>query len=87
MTPLQTAIYWIEYVIRYDGAKHMQSSAVHLNFIQKNSLDIILLFAVIFYIILRIAVKIILLVIRNRALLILAIAIAIYAITPLGKSE
>lgn len=31
MTPLQTAIYWIEYVIRYDGAKHMQSPAVDLN--------------------------------------------------------
>lgn len=87
MTPLQTAIYWIEYVIRYDGAKHMQSSAVHLNFIQKNSLDIIALFAIIFYIIFKILSKIISIVIRYRPLLILTVAIIAYFILPFGKSE
>lgn len=87
MTPLQTAIYWIEYVIRYDGAKHMQSSAVHLNFIQKNSIDIIALFAVIFYIIFKILSKIISLVIRYRPLLILIVAIIAYLVLPFGKSK
>lgn len=87
MTPLQTAIYWIEYVIRYDGAKHMQSSAVHLNFIQKNSLDIIALFAIIFYIIFKILSKFISLVIRYRPLLILTLAIIAYVILPFGKSK
>lgn len=44
--PLETAIYWIEYVIRYRGARHMQSATVHLNFIQRNSLDVIALIVV-----------------------------------------
>lgn len=45
-SPLETAIYWIEYVIRYRGARHMQSATVHLNFIQRNSLDVIALIVV-----------------------------------------
>lgn len=45
--PLETAVWSIEYVLRYSGAKHMQSHAVHLNWFQVNSLDVIgvLLFA------------------------------------------
>lgn len=82
MTPLQTAIYWIEYVIRYDGAKHMQSSAVHLNFIQKNSLDVIILLAVIFYIVFKILAKSISLVIRYRPLFIVTIAVVVYLLLP-----
>lgn len=45
-SPLETAIYWIEYVLRYRGAQHMQSATVHLNIIQRNSLDVIALFVV-----------------------------------------
>uniref|UniRef100_A0A1B0D9I6 UDP-glycosyltransferases domain-containing protein n=1 Tax=Phlebotomus papatasi TaxID=29031 RepID=A0A1B0D9I6_PHLPP len=41
MSALQTAAYWIEYVIRHKGAVHMQSHAVHLNFWQNNSIDVI----------------------------------------------
>lgn len=40
-SPLDTAVYWIEYVIRYRGARHMQSAMVHLNFIQRNSIDVL----------------------------------------------
>lgn len=87
MTPLQTAIYWIEYVIRYDGAKHMQSPAVHLNFIQKNSIDILLLFAIVFYIIFKILAKIVSVVLRYRPLLVLTIAVLIYFLLSIGKSE
>lgn len=54
LTPLQSVVYWIEYVIRYDGARHMQSPAVHLNFIQNNSIDVLLFFAVTFYIVLKV---------------------------------
>lgn len=36
-----TAIYWIEYVLRHFGAKHIQSPAVHYGFFQFYSLDII----------------------------------------------
>lgn len=39
--PLDRAAYWIEYVIRHDGAKHMQSPAVHLNLVQYYSVDVI----------------------------------------------
>lgn len=40
-TALDTAVYWIEYVLRHNGAKHLQSDAVHLNFFQLYSLDVI----------------------------------------------
>lgn len=38
---MDTAVYWVEYVIRHDGAKHMQSPGVHLNYMQYHSLDVI----------------------------------------------
>lgn len=41
MTPLQTAIHICIGPNIYDGAKHMQSNAVHLNFFEANSIDII----------------------------------------------
>lgn len=43
--PLDTAIYWVEYVLRHDGAKHMQSQAVHLNWAQYMGLDVAAFFA------------------------------------------
>lgn len=46
MTPRETAIYWIEYVIRHHGAPHMQYLAVHQNFWQRTSLDVIAFLAV-----------------------------------------
>ncbi|XP_017079451.2 UDP-glycosyltransferase UGT5 [Drosophila eugracilis] len=36
----QTLIYWVEYVIRYNGAPHMQSPVVHMTFITANNLDV-----------------------------------------------
>lgn len=41
LPPLDTAIYWIEYVLRHRGAGHMQSPAVHMNYFVYNSLDIV----------------------------------------------
>ncbi|XP_055841744.1 UDP-glycosyltransferase UGT5-like [Episyrphus balteatus] len=41
MTPRQTALYWIEYVLRHHGAAHLQSQALHLNWIQLLSLDVV----------------------------------------------
>ncbi|GAB0090842.1 hypothetical protein DMENIID0001_056070 [Sergentomyia squamirostris] len=40
-TALETANFWIEYVIRHNGAPHLQSQSVHLNILQRNSLDVI----------------------------------------------
>ncbi|XP_037032183.1 UDP-glucosyltransferase 2-like [Bradysia coprophila] len=39
--PLDKAAFWIEYVIRHNGAKHMQSPAVHLNILQYYLVDAI----------------------------------------------
>jgi len=41
LSPKDTAIYWTEYVINHRGAKHMQYKAIHQNFWQRNSLDVI----------------------------------------------
>lgn len=52
MTPRQLVRYWVDYVIRYNGAKHMQSPAVHMTWWQLQSLDVIaFLLAVIFVIV------------------------------------
>lgn len=48
--PLDTAVFWVEYVLRHKGAPHMQSQAVHLNWIQYHSLDVLALFAAIAWI-------------------------------------
>lgn len=40
MHPLDEAIYWVEYVLRHSGAKHMQNHAVDLNWLQYHSLDV-----------------------------------------------
>lgn len=38
--PMQEAIYWIEYVVRHNGAKFLKSYSVNLNFFQYYSLDV-----------------------------------------------
>lgn len=52
--PLDTAIFWIEYVIRHKGAKHMQANSVHLNFFQLHSIDVILVILISFLILTKI---------------------------------
>lgn len=38
---METAIYWVEYVLRHRGARHLQTNGVHLNFLQLHSVDVI----------------------------------------------
>ncbi|KAL7024813.1 hypothetical protein ACKWTF_013196 [Chironomus riparius] len=38
--PMEKAMFWIEYVIRHEGAHFMQTSAQHLSYIEYNNLDI-----------------------------------------------
>lgn len=47
---LDTAIYWVEYVLRHNGANHMQSQAVHLNWFQYHSLDVIAFLMAVIYV-------------------------------------
>ncbi|XP_026479419.1 UDP-glucuronosyltransferase 2B4-like [Ctenocephalides felis] len=39
--PLETAIYWIEYVLRHKGAKHLRSAAIDMSWSSYYMLDII----------------------------------------------
>ncbi|XP_059484357.1 UDP-glucosyltransferase 2-like, partial [Neocloeon triangulifer] len=40
-TPLETAVFWIEYVARHKGAKHLRPASLELNFVQRHCLDVI----------------------------------------------
>jgi len=40
--PLETAIYWVEYVARHRGAGHMKSGGQELTFLQYHNYDIFL---------------------------------------------
>lgn len=39
--PLDLGVYWIEYVIRHQGASHLRSVGRKLNFLQYHSIDVI----------------------------------------------
>ncbi|XP_058988271.1 UDP-glycosyltransferase UGT5-like [Musca domestica] len=39
MKPLDLAIFWTEYVLRHNGARHLQNQAQKMNFLQKHSID------------------------------------------------
>uniref|UniRef100_A0A1L8E195 UDP-glucuronosyltransferase n=1 Tax=Nyssomyia neivai TaxID=330878 RepID=A0A1L8E195_9DIPT len=54
--PMSRAIYWVEYVARHKGAKHLVSGRQELNFIQYHNLDIL---ALIFLIILTFTISVI----------------------------
>ncbi|CAG7835758.1 unnamed protein product [Allacma fusca] len=43
-SPLDRAVYWVEYVLRYQGATHLRSVGRDLSFIQYYSLDVISFF-------------------------------------------
>lgn len=40
MTPLQSALYWTEYVINHHGADHLRPASVDLSFYQYMFLDV-----------------------------------------------
>ena len=42
MTPLETAVFWTEYVARHKGAPLLQSAAKKLGFLEFHNLDVIL---------------------------------------------
>lgn len=53
--PLDNAAFWVEYVIRHHGAKHLQSPGVNLNFIQFHSLDVLAALFAIVYLLLKVS--------------------------------
>lgn len=47
-TPLETAVFWVEYVARHNGAPHMKSAGQELSFIQYHNIDALaIIFAII----------------------------------------
>lgn len=52
-TVQETVRFWVDYVIRHRGAKHLQSPLVNMNYIQQNNIDILLLIVLILYIIVK----------------------------------
>lgn len=45
MHPIETAMFWVEYVLRHQGAPHMQSPGVHMNALQYHLVDVLILYA------------------------------------------
>ncbi|KAH8352530.1 hypothetical protein KR084_004781 [Drosophila pseudotakahashii] len=45
LTAKQSVVYWTEYILRHHGAPHLQSPAIHMNFIELNNIDIYALIA------------------------------------------
>ncbi|CAD7087501.1 unnamed protein product [Hermetia illucens] len=54
MSIRDTAAYWLEYVIRHRGSKHMQSPAVHMSAFAYYGLDVIAFLLLIVYIVFKI---------------------------------
>lgn len=44
MSPMETAVYWVEYVAKYRGTQHMQVLAKRMSFVERHNLDVIGLF-------------------------------------------
>lgn len=40
LTARQSVIYWTEYVLRHQGALHLQSPLIHTKFVARNNLDV-----------------------------------------------
>lgn len=58
-TAMDKAVFWIEYVLRHDGAYFMQTSAQHLSFIEYHNLDIYATFAFIAFLVIFIPIFVI----------------------------
>ncbi|KAH8362650.1 hypothetical protein KR200_008371, partial [Drosophila serrata] len=43
MTAKQSVLYWTEYVLRHHGASHLQSPAVHMNFVELYNIDLFII--------------------------------------------
>lgn len=44
MHPIETAMFWVEYVLRHNGAPHMQSPGVRMNVLQYLMVDVFILY-------------------------------------------
>lgn len=42
-SPLEKGVWWVEYVLRHNGASHLQPATLHLNWVQYLMLDIVVI--------------------------------------------
>uniref|UniRef100_A0A1A9VTL8 UDP-glycosyltransferases domain-containing protein n=1 Tax=Glossina austeni TaxID=7395 RepID=A0A1A9VTL8_GLOAU len=54
LTARQSVAFWTNYVIRNHGAAHMQSSLVHMNFIESLNIDVIVFLLIVSYVLYKI---------------------------------
>lgn len=57
-TPMEKAVFWVEYVARHKGAEFMKTSAQYLNSIEYNNFDVYTFFAVIAFLIISVPIYI-----------------------------
>lgn len=57
MRPLETAIYWVEYIARHRGAAHMHSAGQDLSFLAYHNLDILIAVFAFFYVLKKLVKK------------------------------
>ncbi|XP_075152430.1 UDP-glucosyltransferase 2-like [Haematobia irritans] len=50
----ESVAYWVDYVLRHHGARHMQSPLVHMNFIESMNLDVYSFLLIVTYVLYRI---------------------------------
>lgn len=65
MKPLDTAIYWAEYVIRHQGAKHIQSPTKIQSMTVTSSMDVMILSIVLILVSYKLGSSFLIILIRN----------------------
>jgi len=68
MKPMDRAVYWVEYVLRHNGASHLRSNSITLNNIQYFLVDVCFIFIIITGLVLLLAmvIKYIVIVKKNK---------------------
>lgn len=64
-TPVEEAVFWMEYILKYHGAPHLNYSGRTLNFFQAYSLDVVAFIAVVLYVFYRVLKTLLKLVVRK----------------------
>lgn len=54
LTAMDNAVYWIEYVLRHNGAPQLRYPGIELNFLQQRSLDVIGFLLILLYVIIKV---------------------------------
>ena len=56
-TPLERAVWWVEYVLRHDGAQFLKPQSMNLTFLQCNLIDVILSLSLVLMVIIFLSIK------------------------------